>query len=344
MLDRGPYGNAGTSDFLTVGPSDDSSCISPASPSQTPGSTWGMSDGKAATTASSVSDPSGSRLSTGGIAGVVIGGILVLAAIQVTLLWFFCRTRFRRTLATSPVDLFTNKHEGEEVGGAITHNGRDQFGRRQRDVSVFMPDPYQPPSGTEGEEGDTSSGALLRNHRLDSHGSNPFDDQGGYLHAGSLRRGSENSSPGGPGPVSPSEGVPLQDFRTSSYPPSPSNPNQHLLASPGYSPGYSPASTSFAHRQSEMMDPSSPSAGGTMMTSASSGTMYPTPNVVRQTKAMLALQNPDDDMEVPAGQPPRPGPSYRRHEDAGPMELDGPRPARPGEEIDLPPLYTDVRR
>lgn len=59
---------------------------------------------------------------------------------------------------------------------------------------------------------------------------------------------------------------------------------------------------------------------------------YPTPQNVRQTKAMLALSNPDE----------RPGPSFRRHRDAGPLETDGPAPVREGETVDLPPLYDDI--
>ncbi|KAL7412719.1 hypothetical protein BDY24DRAFT_88345 [Mrakia frigida] len=323
MLDSGAFGNGGTSDFLTVGPSSDSSCIDASSPSQTPGSTWGTSDGKAATTASTTPTPQGSSLSTGGIAGVVIAGIIGLAAIQIVLFWFFCRTRFRRTLASSPVDLFNNKHEGADVGAPVTHNGRNFLGRRQRDVSAYLPDPYQlPQDGEEGRalQGDSSPGGST---------GDPFDDEGGYLHAGSVRRGSDSTvltdlSP--PGTTS-----------YTGYPPS-STSNSNLLTSP--SPGYSASavsplsSSTFTHQQS---NPSSP-------ITTTSGTLYPTPSVVRQTKAMLALNNPDDDMEPPEGQPPRPGPSYHRHQDAGPIELDGPRPARPGEQIDLPPLYSDLGR
>lgn len=309
-------------------------------------------------TISATPSPQNSRFSTGGIVGVAIAAIIILAAIQIVLFWFFCvshssplfsfrasrsltfalsfrfsqRTRFRRTLASSPVDLFNNKHEGADVGAPVTHDGRNFFGRRQRDVSAYLPNPYQNPTNEEGR--------ALQGGSPGSIGGDPFDDEGGYLHAGSIRRGSSSTvlNDLSPSPSSPS-------YNTG-YPPSSSGSATHLFsAAPASSAGgYSPSSTNFAHTQRPFGGDSDsvPSSPTTLNTPGA--TLYPTPSVVRQTKAMLALNNPDDDMEPPEGQPPRPGPSYHRHQDAGPVELDGPRPARSGETVDLPPLYSDLGR
>lgn len=59
-----------------------------------------------------------------------------------------------------------------------------------------------------------------------------------------------------------------------------------------------------------------------------------TPAVVRSTKQMLALANPDDDGLLP-------GPSFVRHRDAGPVEPPQ-APRREPEPVELPPMYDEI--
>ncbi|CED85174.1 hypothetical protein [Phaffia rhodozyma] len=214
MLDAGPVGNGGSSNFLTVGSSTDSSCLDAASPSQTPGSTWGTPEGKAATTAKAPSSTKTSKssesstprkgivFSTGVIAGIVVAALLGLVGLQLFIFWYFCGNRFRRTL------VFDKKHEGDVVGQPVTSSGRRKlFGRKDGDVSSFQPDPYiadpspSTPSGSNGMGPKNGRRNLLLLDDGDETGesNDPFTDEQGYMYPGSARmyrRGSDQSASG----------------------------------------------------------------------------------------------------------------------------------------------------
>lgn len=258
----------------------------------------------------------------------------------------------------SPVDLFSSKHEGETVGDAPVASRSRLFGRdRDQDLSVYHPDPYL----------GVPAGASEQQHRSSHHepdagdDDNPFDDDGGYLYASAVRRGSvstqSSQSPSQIGiglrqlntasplstrpspvhsdsqaerllPLSPSSGVsPYDTYTTNSYADSPSSqvhPLHRLQTSRSSSGGGSPGGHNY-------YPPPSPSTNSNSHSSV--------PSMIRNTKAMLALSNPDRDLLEDTGD----GPSYVRHADAGPLEDDGPRVARTGETVELPPMYDDLQ-
>lgn len=310
------------------------------------------------------------------------------------------RTRFRRTLASSPVDLFSQKHEGDVVGApVISHSesssgGRNVFGRRTRDLSRYDADPYILAPAGGGLHHDGSSGNLLSGEEGGrSPGLDPFRDEAetassSYLSAngGGSRRGSSagmllaspgSTSPGGYDDSSPTyEGISLRPLTGSLYPALyaseggeggldsrrasaiaaseyglPHFPTRHqhtdsgsasflgsVLSGGGATIGHSEQRDSLPvggagalgtlglHRPSPPPSIGGHSAGGASSTA---------PSVIRQTKAMLAVQNQANDE--------RPEPSYVRHQDAGPMEEEGPSEPQGGV-VDLPPLYDDVQR
>ena len=395
MLDSGTIGNGGSSDFLYSRSSNSTDCIDAAAPSRTPGSTWGTPDGVAATTAQpeptggSGGGGGGSSLSAGGIAGAVIGGIVGFAIIQVALLWCLCRSscrhcnerrdfsanpfslpsgnRFRRTLAKSPVDLFSTKAEGQEVGAPVTSGGRRRglFGlRTDRDVSQYQPEPYYT-----NPAGQPSNDALVAGGRRAGSGeSDPFRDSRGdgsasYLYpagggsgADWARRGSHSDAGDSLGsPVSPG-GIGLRPMGGSS--------GRSQGSTPPLSATATPTSPVVGHAGSFLdTDSASPSyattgvnpLSSTMLTGVSSNRHMPrsssmlstpstvippynptstTPAVVRSTKQMLALANPDDDGTLP-------GPSFVRHRDAGPVEHPLARRREP-EPVELPPMYDEI--
>ena len=406
MLDSGSIGNGGSSDFLYTRQSNNTECIDAAAPSRTPGSTWGTPDGVAATTAQP--EPTGGNgggggsLGAGGIAGAVIGGIVGFAVIQVALLWCLCRSsllpfsllsssaratwligassspppignRFRRTLAKSPVDLFSTKAEGQEVGAPVTSAGRRRglFGlRSDRDVSQYQPEPYYTnASGQPSNDALVSAGSGGR--RAGSGESDPFTDGRGdgsssYLYpsgSGSgadwARRGSHSDADGGDSlgsPVSPG-GIGLRPMGGSSGRSQGSTPPLSATATPNSPVGGGHAGSFL---DSASASPSYATTGtnpltSTMLTGVTSNRHLPrsgsmlstpstvvppynptstTPAVVRSTKQMLALANPDDDGMLP-------GPSFVRHRDAGPVEPPL-APRREHEPVELPPMYDEI--
>lgn len=377
LLDGGSIGNGGSSNFMTTTKTNDTSCMDAAAPSRTPGSTWGTPDGVAATTAapeatasaSSSAAPSSSSsgaLSAGEIAGAVIGGLVGFALIQVGLVWCLCRNRFRRTLASSPVDLFSTKNEGQEVGAPVTSAGRrNVFGRRTAgDVSQYQPEPYymQPGAARGSDDDRLAAGA----HAGET---DPFGDDDGYLYPGGgggggdwSRRGSGASDSAAGSPLSAGGGGgadislrPMGGSRpaSASQPGSANSQTAFLDSQSASSPSYvtaTPVSVTFGPAAAHGRSPSTGTAAGaaagrqpppprssSFSSSIPSTTVppYQTPQAVRMTKQMLALANPDDD-----GSSGGVGPSFMRHRDAGPVVE--PEPAAPPPPIEMPPNYDEI--
>ncbi|KAK8843337.1 hypothetical protein IAR55_006992 [Kwoniella newhampshirensis] len=324
-FDSGSRGQGGSSNLMTVGGSNDRSCIDDASPSSTTAGavetgtrTSGGAGVKTVTAITTeTAKPKGAAgLSTGAIVGIVVSAVLTVVALQVALLWFCCRRQIRSLIY----------HRREMRGQEVKPGGEVDLGLASRH-STTLDDPYATLSPSHRSTGYSIAQSRSAGDDLDAASDiSPFWD-------GAAMRTSASISGLRTAPTLPT--IRTEDSSWDLEPPRAPHTGGH-----GRNDSYSSMGLSIS--ETFEGSPSSPSLSNDSPTSPLVGYRPPpasTSSRQNLTKAQMAAslstQNPDPSPSGPPGEgqfgarlPPQEAPSggFRRHEDAGPVE-------------DLPPMY-----